>query len=191
MDHIFIEQMRILDVCWADQNITTSVAVPMKSPDPYAVAWVLKRLQKWVLRETRVRTDPEASIAALAKAVVTASPFAMRLETTPVQSHQSIGHVERAHRILQEQPRANRLEIESHVNMKLNLTIPLGSWLVRHASWQLFRFAMHSEKRSTGYERVHGRSYEGAVVPFGEVVLARQLDDLTTGTHRYSKWKSR
>ncbi len=131
-----------------------------------------------------MRTDSEASIAALSKAVVTASPFAVKLETTPVQSHQSIGHVERAHRILQEQIRANKLQVESHVNMRLSLTIPLGSWLVRHTSWQIFRFAVHSEKRSTGYERVHGRSYEGAVVPSGEVVLARQLDDLTTGTHR-------
>ena len=79
-----------------------------------------------------------------------------------------------------EQIRANKLEIESHVNMKLKLTIPLGSWLVRHASWQIFRFMTHSEKRSTGFERVHGRAYEGAVVPFGEVVLARQLDDRNT-----------
>jgi hypothetical protein len=78
MDYTFVEQLKILDVCWADQNIATSVAVPMKSPDPYAVAWVLKRLQKWGLREIRVRTDPEASIVALAKAVVTASPFAVR-----------------------------------------------------------------------------------------------------------------
>ncbi len=107
----------------------------MKGPDRYAVAWVLKRLQKLGLREIRLRTDPEASIVALAKAVVSTSPFAVKLETTPVQSHQSIGHVQRAHRILQEQIRASKLEIESHVNMKLKLTVPLGSWLVRHASW--------------------------------------------------------
>ena len=50
---------------------------------------------------------------------------------------------------------------------------------------------IHSEKRATGFERVHGRSYEGAVVPFGEVILARQLDDLSAGTHRFSKWESR
>ncbi len=138
MGYTFIEQLKILDVCWADQSIAANVVVPVKGPDHYAVAWVLKRLQKWGLREIRVRTDPETSIAALAKAVVTASPFDVKLDTTPVQSHQSIGHVERAHRIVQEQIRAKNLEIEGHVNMKLNLTIPLGNWLVRHASWQIF-----------------------------------------------------
>ena len=77
---------------------------------------------------------------ALAKAVAASYPEKVLLEVAPVQSHQSMGHVERAHRLLQEQLRVNRFELEEHLKEKLELTIPLGSWLVRHASWQLFRF---------------------------------------------------
>ena len=50
---------------------------------------------------------------------------------------------------------------------------------------------MHSEKRSAGCERVHGRGDEGAAVRFGEVFLTHQLVDLMTGTHRYSKLERR
>ena len=70
LDYTFIEQLKILDMCWADQSIAAGAVEPVEGPDRYAVAWVLKRLQKWGLREIRLRTDPEASIVALAKAVV-------------------------------------------------------------------------------------------------------------------------
>ncbi len=62
---------------------------------------------------------------ALAKAVSTAGPDIMLLEAAPVQSHQSMGHVERAHRLLQEQLRANRFELEEHLGQKLELTVPI------------------------------------------------------------------
>ena len=52
-------------------------------------------------------------------------------------------------------------------------------------------FLVHSEKQTTGFERVLGRVYNGAVVPFGEVVLARVHDDPSLGFHRYSKQDSR
>ncbi len=41
---------------------------------------------------------------------------------------------------LQEQLRANRFELEENLGQKLQLTMPIGSWLVRHFCWQLFRF---------------------------------------------------
>ena len=74
---------------------------------------------------------------------------------------------------------------------KIQLTEPIGSWLVRHSCWQLFRFLVHSERHTTGFERVHGHPYVGAIVPFGEVVLARVHDDPSLGFHRYSKWDGR
>jgi hypothetical protein len=38
--------LKILDVCWKDQSIVSSVVVPVKGADRYAVAWVVKRFQK-------------------------------------------------------------------------------------------------------------------------------------------------
>ena len=70
-----------------------------------------------------------------------------------------------------------------HLKEKLQLTEPIASWLVRHSCWQIFRFLVHSENQTTGFERVLGRIYNGAVVPFGEVVLARVHDDPSLGFH--------
>jgi hypothetical protein len=191
MDYTFVEQLKILNLTWTNESVSAAIVVPSKGPEKYPVAWILKRMQKWGLQAVRLRTDAEASIMALAKAVATSNEQKVLIEVAPVQSHQSMGHVERAHRLLQEQLRVNRFELEEHLKQKLELTVALGSWMVRHASWQLFRFLVHSERHNTGFERVHGRVYGGALVPFGETVLARVHDDPSLGFHRYSKWEGR
>ena len=110
MDYTFVEQLKILNLCWTDESVSAAIVVPTKGPEKYPTAWVVKRLQKWGLKNVRLRTDPESSIMALAKAVSATGPDVVLLEAAPVQSHHSIGPVERAHRLLQEQLRANRFE---------------------------------------------------------------------------------
>ena len=191
MDYTFIEQVTVLVIIWTDQATSAATVVLKKGGDAFAIRWVMRRLQQWGLHEVRLRTDAENSIIALAKSVQQEHKHTILLEQAAVQSHQSMGHVERAHRIIQEQVRVNRLEMEQHLGGKLRLTIGLGSWLVRHAVWQLNRFHVNVDWQNSAYERLQHRSYAGALVPFGEVVLARRQDDPSLGVHRYSKWDSR
>ena len=54
--------------------------------------------------------------------------------------------------------------------LKLNTNHGLWSWAARHACWMLNRY--QASKGITSYELVHGRSYDGLVVPFGNPVYA-------------------
>ena len=112
MDYTFVEQLKILNLTWTNESISAAIVVASKGPERYPVAWVMKRVQKWGLKSIRIRTDAENSIMALAKAVAASYPEKVLLEVAPVQSHQSMGQVERAHRLLQEQLRVNRFELE-------------------------------------------------------------------------------
>ena len=81
--------------------------------------------------------------------------------------------MERFHRSLQEQCRTILAEVEAHVKQKVKITTEFASWIVRHASRLIYRFAVSKELRTTGYDRTFGRSYRGALVFLFEGVLAR------------------
>ena len=112
------------------------------------------------------------------------------LDEAPVASPQSIGACERYHRALQEQCRTLRLELEDRLGATIQITTPLASWMVRHASWLIFRFAVSRELKSTAFYRLHGHSYQGTMASIFERVLARQPEDTTSG-RKWSTWESR
>ncbi len=62
----------------------------------------------------RLRTDPEESMVAVAKQMQHKWMSKMILEKAPVASHQSIGGVERYHRMLQDEVRTIKLECEKN-----------------------------------------------------------------------------
>ena len=87
---------------------------------------------------------------AIARRVKEGRREATVLEEAPVASPQSIGAVERYHRALQEQCRTLRLELEDQLGgTPILITTPMASWIVRHASWLIFMFAVNRELKST------------------------------------------
>ncbi len=100
----------------------------------------------WGVGEWRFRTDREQSMTALAAAVEAKRGGHRTLrEEAPEASQQSIGGVERFHFAVQEQCSTLRLDMVLLSGKELKLTAPLAAWIVPHASWLLFRFAINKE----------------------------------------------
>ena len=87
-----------------------------------------------------VQTDPEASMLAVVDKVKQARPIPTRSRQAPRRSHQSMGGVSRYHRLLQEQVRVMRAELERRIEARLDVRLLVVAWLIRHASWSLLRF---------------------------------------------------
>ncbi len=75
-------------------------------------SWIVKRLSAMGITQCRLRTDPEETIVAVAKQVQQNLRAKVILEKTPVASHESIGGVERFHRMSQDQVRTLKIETE-------------------------------------------------------------------------------
>ena len=121
----------------------------------------------------RIRTDPEETIVAVAKQVQQRWPSKMILEKTPIASHQSIGGVERFHRMIQDQVRTIKIEVEQALKTEIASGLPVVTWIVRHASWLLYRYHKSRMLKSTCYTRDRGVPYNGALVKIFETILAR------------------
>ena len=56
-------------------------------------------------------------------------------------------------------------EVMAKTGLALNTNHGLWSWAARHACWLLNKF--QASKGITSHELVHGKTYNGALVPFG------------------------
>ena len=52
----------------------------------------------------------------------------------------------------------------------------LFPWELRHSVWTVVRYQVDQKTKRTPYERTRGCRYESALVPFGEVVMAKVAD---------------
>ena len=52
----------------------------------------------------------------------------------------------------------------------------LFPWMLRHSVWTVVRYQSDQRMKQTPYERTRGCRYESALVPFGEVVMAKIAD---------------
>ena len=167
-----------------------STVVEKKGAVKFAVQWILKKLEQLALTELKIRTDSEHSITALAQQVRRQREQKTLVEQAPEADHQAIGGVERFHRVMQDQLRALRMQADIDLNTTLKAEMATTKWLVRHASWVIFRYFVNRACRSTAYFRVYGKNYSGTMVHLFETVLARRAEDVQQG-RRTSKWDSR
>ena len=147
-------------------------------------------MEQFALTDVKLRTDPEHSIVALAQQARKLREYKTLIETTPEADHQAIGGFERFHRTMQDQTRALRRQAEANLQMTLKAEMATTKWLVRHASWIMYRFGINRFYKSTAYFRVHGKNYSGTMVHLSETVLARRAEDVREG-RKTSKWNTR
>ena len=112
------------------------------------------------------------------------------VETSAVKSVQSLGGVGRFHRQLQEAARAIWKQLQISVG-QIQLTTALAAWVVRHASWSLFRFQVNKDWKCTPFQMLKSHPYVGQIVYFGERVLARRPETVEATARHYSKWDDR
>ena len=79
--------------------------------------------------------------------------------------------VERYIQTVRRQAAALVAGVEDGVKEKLDELHCLRAWALTHSVFLLNRFHEHAAIKSTAYEMVHGRKYNGRSVPFGEFVF--------------------
>ena len=62
-----------------------------------------------------------------------------------------MGGVSRFHRMLQEEVRVLRAEIETHYSEKFAETLGESRWLVRHACWLLYSYQINRDMGITAH----------------------------------------
>ena len=93
-----------------------------------------------------------------------------------LEGHQEIGAVERANGTVQAQLRAYYLDVQDRMKVRIIPGTQLFPWMLRHSVWTVVRCQSDQRTKQTPYERTRGCRYESALVPFGEVVMAKIAD---------------
>jgi hypothetical protein len=191
LDHSFLDSLVFLSMYCVDRKMGVATLCPTKGVHSFVTDWCVKRLDDMQMGDIRLRTDQDSSVRALAQKIKEGRRYNQTLcEESALASHQSLGGAERFHRLIQEQCRVMRTTLEENLHLKIAATEGFGSWLVRHASWTLFRFHAPRDTGRTAFTAVRGHPYTGEVVVFGEAVMARRAQDATAG-RRTSRWSNR
>ena len=131
----------------------------------YAVSYVLSCLRETGYRRAVLKSDGEPSIKEEVRSK--ASGIEVVVRETRTGDKRSNGIAEVGVRETKRQCRALLSTLEERLGTKLDPSHPLLTWLVRHATFCLSRFAIKDDGR-TPYQRLHGRKWNRPLVEFGE-----------------------
>ena len=94
------------------------------------------------------------------------------LRRSPVDSHSTMGAMERPHQTLGELLRTTKHATETKVGGRLDKDHPLISWMERYCCCLHCKLHVRPDER-TPHEVLRNNSYRGGLACFGEVVWAR------------------
>ena len=164
----------LLTVVDVDQGYMAQLVVSKKGDDAFAIRFVSSFLDRMRCDEVRLKHDNEPSLTQLVDKV---KCFRMPRKTTlePIirAEHEMVGAVERAHRTLQANMRAMKLDIKARFLFDLVPGHTLFAWLARHVAWCVTRFQPRGARGTTAYESRTGNCYKSPLVPFAETVMVR------------------
>ena len=154
-----------------DTKMVRPLPKPSKEADAYTVTAVVKFINSLFHRRVRLRPDNEPSLIAICEKVKEKIPGQVVLETTPRFSSSS-NPAESAVKIVEEQFRTSRGDLEAAYGATLTPSHPMWSWLACGAGWSISRFRVNPSG-TTSYEDTFGHPCNHEVVPVGETVMAR------------------
>ena len=111
----------------------------------YLAAFLMGQLAAWGLASGAlvVKADQETSLTTLLDEIKARRTETL-LERTAVESHQSIGAVERMNRELAGLLRTPKAALEARIGAKVGLDHDLISWMIRHSAWLITRFRVRA-----------------------------------------------
>ncbi|CAK0818942.1 unnamed protein product, partial [Prorocentrum cordatum] len=171
IDYYFLGQLSILNMVHMNSQAIHGIMGP-KGTDAYMVKTAVATIENWGLDRIVLKHDQEASITALAREIKAQRKAPTMIESAQRANHQGVGGVERANEELGKQIRALLFSVGDNYKRELPAEHGLLPWLIRHAGWQLNRFTVHGNGKTT-YEVLKGRPYRGELVNFAECVWAR------------------
>ena len=162
----------LMVICKDDGNLSATEV--RSKTDEYGVEMVIRFLSTY--ESVEIKTDGEPSIVEVARRVQARRDRTTTLAQTSVGGHQEIGAVERANGTVQAQLRAYFLDVQHRMKVRIIPGTQLFPWMLRHSVWTVVRYQSDQKTKQTPYERTRGCRYESALVPFGEVVMAKIAD---------------
>ena len=168
----------VKQACWlmmVDSHTGYLGAVPLKSKGQLNIMAreVMTFIQNLGHTEVGLYGDNEPTIRSLLRIVLNsrhAMGLRTRLYTTRVRDSAGNSLAENAIQRVRELAATVMEYLMKNTGLKLNTNHGLWSWAARHACWMLNRY--QASKGITSYELVHGKTYDGLVVPFGNPVYA-------------------
>ena len=162
----------LMVICKDDGNLSATEA--RSKTDENGVEMVIRFLSTY--ESVEIKTDGEPSIVEVARRVQARRDKTTTLAQTSVGGHQEIGAVEHANGTVQAQLRAYFLDVQNRMHVRIIPGTQLFPWMLRHSVWTVVRYQSDQRTKQTPYERTRGCRYESALVPFGEVVMAKIAD---------------
>ena len=166
----------LMVICKDDGNLSATEV--RSKTDECGVEMVIRFLSTY--ESVEIKTDGEPSIVEVARRVQARRDKMTTLAQTSVGGHQEIGAVERANGTVQAQLRAQLrayfLDVQNRMQVRIIPGTLLFTWMLRHSVWTVVRYQSDQRTKQTPYERTRGCRYESALLPLGEVVMAKIAD---------------
>ena len=138
--------------------------------------WVVKQLvndiEHWGRKDICLKSDGEPAMLALQRAVADMRTSRTVLRNPPVYNPQSNGAAEKAVQDVSGHMRVLVLALEARLKTKLDLTLPIIKWVIRHAAFLHSKYCVGHDGL-TPYRRLMGRTWSGVAIEFGEKVLGK------------------
>ena len=93
-----------------------------------------------------------------------------------LEDTKEIGAVEHANGTVQGQLRAYYLDVKERMKVRVIPDTQLFPWILRHSLWTVVRCQSDQRTKQTPCDRTRGCRCESALLPFGEVVMAKIAD---------------
>ena len=157
---------------WESQSMAAAVTV--KAASDILVRFFLAMLDAWGRSDVKVllRSDQEVTLCLILREVQARRQQRTLVERSPVESHATMGVMERANPTLGEMLRALKHATETRAGGRLETDHPINCWMVRHCCWVFCRYHVSADGL-TPFEVLRNNSYQGGVACFEEVDWAR------------------
>ena len=172
--------------CLAAVDASTGMLFATRCSRKGDCSYTAKALASWLRELGHPRFDLQSDGEPAAKKVIelTRARLAelggdmphITLRTSPVESHASNGHVERAIRTVRGLARTFLEQLARETGVTATApNSPWVAWALRHAAWLHSRFHQRRDAGSlTAFERLRNYRYARPLLQFGETVLARR-----------------
>ena len=163
------ESIPVLVMRDRETRMLSAHAVPMKGA---VVEWTAQQVVRDLERlghhgRLVVRSDQEAALRSLVSEVARLRGDAVTIpEHSAVGDSQGNGFIERAVRTVEEMVRTLKLDLETRISQKMNITHKVIPWLVEHAVDLV-------NKLQVGFERLKCKRFNGDLVRFANPVMMR------------------
>ena len=119
------------------ESQSMAAALTVKAASEMLVRFFLAMLDAWGRSDVTVllRSDQEVTLTLILREVQARRQQRTLVERSPVESHATMGAMERANRTMGEMLRTMKHATETRVGGRLDTDHPLISWMIRHCCW--------------------------------------------------------